>query len=714
MTFEKNPEVRVIPLVLVKNGNVVQSYGFEHHPIIGGTLATLERLLNYQADEVIVLDISENTSSRSLAIDRPDIGGVAPNAGGLGDLLRARATSLLYPLAVGGGIREVRQAQELVALGADKIVLNQATIHNRGLVEACVSSLGTQAVVASVNVIETENGVALYDYVTKLQITDEAGFFDFLISLEASGCGEIFLNNVSRDGTRQGQNLELVASVVAAVSIPVIACGGAGNRADFVDTARVGASAVAAANFFHSHELSYPFVKREMAKEVRVREYIPREELLKRESPADVSENHKTIQRRLQKTRELWDDRYSSFRSQPVGFTRCAHCLYPLNAATSVSFSSEGLCSGCQRFADAELRLRNRELQGVLPAILSSRGNQRKRAEYDCVVAVSGGKDSYFQTHYVIHELGLNPLLVTYDANNWTQKGLENLHNMKPAFGVDHLIISPPEELLRKMNLAGFLMLGDMSWHAHVGISTTPMKVAAEMGIPFVFYGEHGREDLAGQFRYGDFPEITYRERFEHNARGSEWGAFQGLFAITEEELSYWRYPSDAELFESELRGLHLGSFVAWNPHKQTELVESLYGFQIADVAFDRTYRKGSNLDDMHENGLHDWLKYVKFGYGRATDHGSKDIRLGKLGREAALKLVEQHDPALPSDIERWLPYAGISRDLFFAVSNSFRSDSVWRFTGQTWEHPEGMADEWTPSFDEDLGLELAALEKRL
>lgn len=159
------------------------------------------------------------------------------------------------------------------------------------------------------------------------------------------------------------------------------------------------------------------------------------------------------------------------------------------------------------------------------------------------------------------------------------------------------------------------------------------INLAVEIGIPFVFCGEHGREDLAGQFRYGHFPEIAYRERFEHHARGSEWSAFQGLFGITADDLSYWKYPSDAELFESELRGLHLGSFLTWDPHKQTELVKSLYVFQISDVPFDRTYRRGSNLDAMHEHGLHDWLRYVKFDYGRATDHGSKDIRLGKLVR---------------------------------------------------------------------------------
>lgn len=710
MTRYQKPLVRVIPVVLLKNGNVVQSYGFEHHPIIGSPHATLERLLNYQADEVVILDISANSHTHSLAISRPDIGSPAAPLQGLRDFLRENAGSALFPLALGGGIRTVSQAEELVALGADKLVLNQATIHDPALAYALASSLGSQAVVASVNVMEVDDGFKLYDYMTRAPVETRAGLPHYLRGLEEMGFGEIFLNNVSRDGKRVGQNLELITTIADAVSIPVISCGGVGAREDFAKAASAGASAVAAANFFHSHELSYPFVKREMARLAEVREYDPRENLLRREAAPDENRNRQVIENRLERTKALWDSRYSLFTSKTVQFKRCSRCLYPLNAATSVSFSREGVCTGCERFEDANSRIQNKRLDTTLPRILEERRKQKKHSNYDCVVAVSGGKDSYFQTHYVINELGLKPLLVTYDANNWTEKGLENLHNMKSAFGVDHLIVSPPEDLLKKMNLAGFLMLGDMSWHAHVGIFSTPMKVASEMGIPFVFYGEHGREDLAGQFRYGDFPEITYRERLEHHARGSEWSSFQGLFGIESDELEYWKYPSDAELFESELRGLHLGSFLQWDPHKQTELVKSMYGFQVSNVPFDRTYRTGSNLDDMHENGLHDWLKYVKFGYGRATDHGSKDVRLGRIGRQKAMELVKKHDPELPSDIKRWLPYVGLSKDLFFAISNSFRSESVWRFDADKWHHPEGMSDNWAPRHRFDCSIEITSL----
>jgi hypothetical protein len=310
--------------------------------------------------------------------------------------------------------------------------------------------------------------------------------------------------------------------------------------------------------------------------------------------------------------------------------------------------------------------------------------------------------------------LGLNPLLVTYDANNWTPSGRENMERMAELFSVDHEIVTPPPELLAKMNLLGVLLMGDMSWHAHVGIFTSPMKIAVEKGIPFVFYGEHGREDLSGQYRFGDFPEITYRERIEHHARGYEWRDFVGLLGITEEDLQPWVYPSDAELMESEVRGLHLGSFIDWDPGKQLELVKEKYGFRTSPVKFDRTYRVGSNLDDMHENGLHDWLKYVKFGYGRATDHGSKDIRLGVLERLEALAMAQTYDSTLPGDVERWLKYAGISKDLLFLIANSFRSSEVWTHNAGIWYHPEGMQDQWTPRPRKSLELEIHDLLSRL
>jgi N-acetyl sugar amidotransferase len=253
----------------------------------------------------------------------------------------------------------------------------------------------------------------------------------------------------------------------------------------------------------------------------------------------------------------------------------------------------------------------------------------RDGSRHDVVVAVSGGKDSYFQVHVLKEEFGLNPLLVTYDGNNWTDVGWRNMVRMREAFGVDHILVRPSVTTLKKLNRLGFTVMGDMNWHAHVGIMTAPMKVATQHRIPLVFYGEHGYLDLCGQFSMDDFPEVTYRDRLEHFARGYEWTYFVDREGLTAQDLSLWKYPTDEEMLALDLRGIFLGNYIYWEANEHIKLVTERYGFEVSHEPFDRTYRTMSNLDDMHENGVHDYLKYIKFGYGRATDHTCKDIRAG-------------------------------------------------------------------------------------
>ena len=126
---------------------------------------------------------------------------------------------------------------------------------------------------------------------------------------------------------------------------------------------------------------------------------------------------------------------------------------------------------------------------------------------------------------------------------------------------------------------------------------------------------------------------------------------FVGLDGLKSSDLEPWKYPSDSELLELDLRQIYLGHYIPWESNEHLQLVVDLYGFEVSDEPFERTYRTGSNLDDMHENGVHDYLKYIKFGYGRCTDHASKDIRAGKLTRTDAIKLVNQMDPVKPKDL---------------------------------------------------------------
>ena len=375
----------------------------------------------------------------------------------------------------------------------------------------------------------------------------------------------------------------------------------------------------------------------------------------------------------------------SNIKKPEVHF--CKTCVYPSSSAATLEFNEEGICSGClvaQEKYEIDWNERRIELDELLEKY-KSKGNNY----YDCIIPVSGGKDSYYQIH-VIKELGYNPLLVTYNANNYTSTGLKNLQNMREVFGVDHIFFTPAVETIKVLNRLGVIVMGDMNWHAHSGIFTYPIRVAVDMNIPLMIWGEHGRKYVAGMFSYDDYIEFTYRDRHEHANRSYEWYdmlkfASQYGEKLEEKNMVPWMYPSDEEINRVGVRGIFISNYVEWDENKHLELIKEKYGFIESEVDFERTYRRMSNLDDMHENGLHDYLRWVKFGYGRTTDHASKDIRNNHMTRNEGVSETLERDHIKPKDLERWLSYVGWSEKEFDKIADSFRDPRVWWIKNGLW-----------------------------
>jgi len=204
--------------------------------------------------------------------------------------------------------------------------------------------------------------------------------------------------------------------------------------------------------------------------------------------------------------------------------------------------------------------------------------------------------------------------------------------------------------------------------------------------VPIVIYGEHGYMDLCGQFSLDDFPEVNYRDRTEHFGRGYDWNYMLGLEGVEARHLMPYKYPSDQEIMDLGLRGIHLGNYVFWEANEHGKKMIELYDFKNHPEPFERTYRQMSNLDDMHENGAHDYLKYIKFGYGRCTDHACKDIRAGIMSRDEGIARVRKMDHIKSKDIrERWLPYANMDEATFDAIADTFRDQRVWARQDGQW-----------------------------
>lgn len=371
----------------------------------------------------------------------------------------------------------------------------------------------------------------------------------------------------------------------------------------------------------------------------------------------------------------------------------CSRCVYPAVAATPLTFDVDGVCSGCRVVAQKEKI--DWEARGKMLRELTD--EYRSESNYDIIIPVSGGKDSYYQTHVAVHELGLKPLLVTYHGNNYLPEGEENLLRMRHVFDCDHLIIGPGIDALIKMNRLGFKVQGDMNWHNHCGIFTAPIQVAVRYKVPLMMWGEHGFMDLGGMYSYNDFVEFTAKYRLEHSLRGYDWHDFtdEGLEklghpewqeGLSAKDLMWAQYPSDEELDKIGIRGIYLSNFWPWDANEHVKLVMEKYDWKPARQPFERTYRTMSNLDDMHENGIHDYLKFIKLGYGRGTDHSCKDIRSGRMSRDQGIEMVRRYDAVKPRrDLERWLQYVGMSEAEFDATCDTFRDPRVWRIENGQW-----------------------------
>lgn len=676
---------RLIPVLLLKHGVLVRSQGFKTHQVIGNPMSTVQRLSDWNVDELILLDISAEDYHD---LRRDDIQQRYQGTRAL-DVLREVAKVCFMPLAFGGRIQSLQDIEQRLAAGADKVTLNTAALENPALIEQAAQRFGSQCIVISIDALKTPEGWEVYGELGK----QPKGLSPVDWAKEATrrGAGEIFLNSIDRDGAATGYDIELSRSVVAAVDVPVVLCGGVGSYDDFgVGITQGGASAVAAANFFHFFEHSYPRAKQACIDAgIAMRPVQLDSRWLSREPIYDVTAEDKRIADRLQRA-EAKDFVAARPNVSRRAIRWCTRCVYPSISAAPMEFDEAGVCMGC-RMSDVKATITSAEWdrrRTILKDIFEKYRCKDGR-RHDVVIAVSGGKDSYFQTHVIKHEFGLNPLLVTYDGNNWTDVGWRNMVRMREVFDCDHVLVRPSVSTLKKLNKLAFEIMGDMNWHAHVGITTAPVRVAVDKKIPLVIWGEHGYLDLSGQFSMYDFPEMSYRDRLEHFARGYEWNFFVGREGLTDQDMDIWKYPSDQSIFDLDLRGLYLGNYVYWEANQHANMIVERYNFETNDTPFERTYRRMSNLDDMHENGVHDYLKYIKFGYGRCTDHACKDIRAKLMTRQQALELVQKMDHVKSSDIHRWLAYVGMDMETFDRIADTYRDPRVWRVENGQWTKDE-------------------------
>ena len=350
-----------------------------------------------------------------------------------------------------------------------------------------------------------------------------------------------------------------------------------------------------------------------------------------------------------------------------------------------LNIHDDGICSGCRSHKsflnspDEFWKKREKKFQELL-------NEYKNESYYDCIVPVSGGKDSYYQTHVICKKYNLKPLLITYDGNNWLPEGEYNRNQLKNKFDIDHIMWSPSVDVLKKLNRLAFRKIGDMNWHDHCGIVTVPIIMAVKFKIPLIIWGET-EWDIAGIYGPEDVVEFSNRSRHENSLRGYEWYDFikNNEEKLTEKDFAWAKYPSDEEILSVGVRGIYIGNFFKWDGKRNAELMKEKYDWRASKKPFERTYRNFSNLDNRYSNGVSDLLKFVKFGYGRCTDHASKDIRNKHINRDKGIELVKKHDHVVSADLEHWLEYVNMSKQSFWETADKFRDPRVWTIKNKQW-----------------------------
>lgn len=338
----------------------------------------------------------------------------------------------------------------------------------------------------------------------------------------------------------------------------------------------------------------------------------------------------------------------------------CKKCIMP-DTRPGISFNSEGVCIACQnneKKKSVNWDARMKELE-----ILCDKYRRKNPGEYDCIIAVSGGKDSHYQVHVMKELMNMNPLLITVeDFFTMTEAGKHNIKNISEAFGCNLISFKPNRKAAKVISRYMFENYGRPLWYVDRLLYTVPLYYAASLNIPLLVYGENVSYEYGGvddketysaraQIFNGVAPDVKLDELVQAG--------------VPRDELVYLEAPSQELL--NKLEPIYLSYFMEWNSVKNYEFAKTR-GFKDLTHEWDRTnHIENFNQIDSYGYLLNAWMKYPKYGHAYATDYSARWVRYGLLTREEAVKYAEERDHAIdPKIVEDFCEFTGMSIQEFY------------------------------------------------
>ena len=358
----------------------------------------------------------------------------------------------------------------------------------------------------------------------------------------------------------------------------------------------------------------------------------------------------------------------------------CSNCL-SMSTRPRIKFDSRGWCNACQ-WAEKKKTLdwdsRQKKLADLLDKHRTTDGN------FDCLVPVSGGKDGSYVAYNLKHKHGMNPLAVTITPALALPLGEENLRAFV-ASGYNHISVNPDNTAMQTLNKTGFIEMGFPYYGWLVSIQAAVVRIAMNFGLGLIFYGEDGEVEYGGSTETDKNPiyETRYMKKIYLE------GGYEKVLrdsGLSDDKLYFFRFPEETELSENKIDITHWSYFENWDPYRNYLVAKEHCGLREAEDSNSGTFTNFSQ-NDQALYALHSYLMYLKFGFGRANQDASIEVRRGAMDRQQAVNLVRLYDGQYPEQfMQMYLDYYEMTAEEFDAVLDKWTNKRLFQKVNGRWK----------------------------
>lgn len=346
----------------------------------------------------------------------------------------------------------------------------------------------------------------------------------------------------------------------------------------------------------------------------------------------------------------------------------CSKCTLPETYET-IEFDAQWVCNICRQQEYKQGTIDWAERKKQLNELIEK---YRGKYDYDCLVPFSGGKDSTFTLCYLMKEYGLKPLVIRFDHGFFRPRLEEYTNKTFRYLGVDALKFTPNWKIVKKVMLESLIRKGDFCWHCHTGIFSYPMHVAIRFNVPLILWGEPSSEYTAYYDYKENEVELVDEKRFNRYVNlGMNAEDMLGMISTPDDpvdprDLIPYTYPKPADLRRIGYHSVCLGSYIPWNVKENVKYFQQyMPWWQGTDVEGMPSDLYPYEKIECFMQGIRDYIKYIKRGYGRVSQMTTLDIRHGRMTRAEALALIRKCEGKKPRTLPIFLDYLGLTEDQF-------------------------------------------------